>query len=62
MEVRLKHNLAGRPPYGTGMVTIPEGETIQVLETEYTDTESLVQWRRWRLIVDRGTLITFELR
>ena len=44
------------------MVTIPEGETIQVLETEYTDTESLVQWRRWRLMVDRETLITFELR
>ena len=63
MEVRLKHSLAGRPPYAPGLqVTIPEGATIQLLEGEYTSTESLVQWGRQRLIVDRETLITFERR
>ena len=63
MEVRLKHSLAGRPPYAPGvLVTIPEGSTIQILEGEYTCTESLVQWGRQRLIVERETLIMFELR
>ena len=63
MEVCLKHSLAGRPPYAPGvLVTIPEGAAIQILEGEYTGTESLVQWGRQRLIVDRETLITCERR
>ena len=65
MEVRLKHSLDGRPPFAARVaVTIPEGATIQILNDDYSGSgaESLVQWGRQRLVVNRETLRTFELR
>ena len=65
MEVRIKHSLDGRPPFAARVsVTIPEGATIQILNDDYSGSgaESLVQWGRHRLVVNRETLRTFELR
>jgi hypothetical protein len=59
-KVHLKDTLTGRPPYRMEHETIPEGAEITIVDYDYSEIDSLVEWEGHSLVVDKDNLISFE--